>query len=136
MIAKALKAYNIIPDLALVSSARRTQETFACVGSVMGEIRADISETLYNADSAILRQAIEDHDQDANCLLLIAHNPGLPYLIADLLLESGAGADVIATIGQGFPTAAACVFQVDRAGHFVYDGLYLPKEVAKSVAQG
>lgn len=127
-VAQALKSYGLKPDLALVSSAKRTLGTFDQVKSVMGDIKAHISDDLYNADASSLGAIIQAHEEDCHCLLLIAHNPGVQYLVGEYLNQGAAGFDIIAKINSGFPTAAACVFAVDVAGRLVYDGLYLAKE--------
>ena len=126
-VARMLKSYGVKPDFALVSAAARTQGTFDQVKSVLGDIPALVSKDLYNADAGKLRQAIEMHEDDGACLLVIAHNPGVQYLVADYLNEGAASLDDIATVSRGYPTAAATVFTVDAAGRPIYDGLYVPE---------
>jgi len=126
-VARMLKSYGVKPDFALVSAAARTQGTFEQVKGVMGDIPALVTKDLYNADAHKLRQAVELHEDDGACVLVIAHNPGVQYLVADYLNEGAASLDDIATVARGFPTAAAAVFAVDAAGRPVYDGFYVPE---------
>jgi len=126
-VARALKAYGLKPNFALVSSAARTQGTFDEVRAVMGDIPALVSEDLYNAGSDTLRRAIESHENDSECLLLVAHNPGVQYLVAEYLFEGAAGAEITDKVRGNYPTATATVFDVDAAGRPIYDGIYLAK---------
>lgn len=125
-VAQMLKRYGVKPDFALVSAAARTQGTFEQVKGVLGDIPALVTKDLYNADSQKLRQAVEQHEDDGACVLVIAHNPGVQYLVADYLNEGAASPDDIARVARGYPTAAATVFAVDAAGRPIYDGIYVP----------
>ncbi|MDI7773793.1 histidine phosphatase family protein [Asticcacaulis sp. EMRT-3] len=129
-VARALKAYGVKPDFALVSAAQRTQDTFREIEAVLGEIPALISKDFYNAGAESLRRAIERHESDGQCLLVVAHNPGVQYLVADYLFEGAAGPEIVGRVQGNYPTATATVFEVDVAGRPVYDGIYLAKDVA------
>lgn len=126
-VAAALKAYGLKPDYALVSEAARTRGTFAEVEGVFGAIAARVSKDMFNAGPDTLRLLIEAHETEGDCLLVIAHNPGIQMLVADYLFEGAAGADIIEKVRGGYPTATATVFEIDAAGRAVYDGLYLAK---------
>jgi phosphohistidine phosphatase len=126
-VAEALKAYGIKPDFALVSSAARTQGTFDEVKAILGDIPALVSEDFYNAGSEALRRAVEAHENDGQCLIVVAHNPGLQYLVAEYLFEGAAGPDITDKVRGNYPTATATVFEVDAAGRPIYDGIYLAK---------
>ncbi len=128
-VAQALKSYGIKPDYALVSAAARTRQTFEAVAKVMGDIPALISEDFYNAGSEALRRAVEIHEDDGECILVVAHNPGVQFLVAEYLYEGAAGPDVLDKVRGNYPTATATVFDVDAAGRPVYDGLYLAKDL-------
>jgi len=126
-VAEALKAYGVKPDFALVSSAARTLGTFDVVKAVLGDIPALVSKDFYNAGSEVLRRAIEAHEADGQCVLMVAHNPGVQYLVAEYLFEGAAGAEITDKVRGNYPTATAAVFEVDAAGRPIYDGLYLAK---------
>ncbi len=126
-VATALKIYGLKPDFALVSASARTRETFAQVESVYGTIPSQVSKDLYNAGSDALRRAIEAHEDDGQCVLLVAHNPGVQVLVAEYLFEGAAGADIVEKVRGNYPTATATVFEVDAAGRAIYDGIYLAK---------
>ncbi|MCR6658158.1 MAG: histidine phosphatase family protein [Asticcacaulis sp.] len=126
-VAEALKAYGLKPDFALVSSAARTLGTFEAVKAVMGDIPALVSKDFYNAGSEALRRAIETHEEDGHCILVVGHNPGVQYLVAEYLFEGAAGPEITDKVRGNFPTATAAVFEIDAAGRPIYDGLYLAK---------
>ena len=126
-VARALQSYGVKPDFALVSASARTRETFAQVEAVLGDIPAVMSDDVYNAGSETLRRAIEAHEDDGACILLVAHNPGVQYLVAEYLFEGAAGPEIVDKVRGNYPTATAAVFDVDAAGRPLYDGLYLAK---------
>ncbi len=126
-VAEALKAYGIKPDYALVSQAARTRGTFAEVEAVLGPIRADITKDAYNANADVLRRMIEAREDEGQCVLVVAHNPGIQVLAAEYLFEGAAGQDAIDAVRSGYPTATATVFEIDVAGRPTYDGIYLAK---------
>jgi len=126
-VAEALKAYGIKPDYALVSEAARTRGTFAEVEAVLGPIRAEITKDAYNAGADALRRMIEAREDEGQCVLVVAHNPGIQVLAAEYLFEGAAGQDAIDAVRSGYPTATATVFETDVAGRPTYDGIYLAK---------
>jgi phosphohistidine phosphatase len=67
-----LEAQGYEADLALVSTAQRTQETYAGLDSG-SELR--LLDSLYNAGPAAIMAALRQAEGD--CVLLIAHNPGI-----------------------------------------------------------
>jgi len=128
LIARVLKQEGLVPDHALVSSARRTQETWGHVAAVFARTQADIRRDFYLADAHTLWHAIEEAAADADTLMVVAHNPGIHQLAVALLRRDGASPSVIAKLERGFPTATAAVFAIDEAGRASYDGLFLAAE--------
>ncbi len=126
-VAIMLRNYGIKPDFALVSASARTRGTFEQVTMVHGDVPALVSKDYYNAGAEALRQAIEAHEDDGACILVIGHNPGIQVLVGNYLAEGAAGPDILARVGAGYATATATVFEVDAAGRPVYDGLYAVK---------
>lgn len=127
IVAKALKTDGHVPDLALVSASARTKGTFAQVQSVMGEVKAEVLDALYNAHGHNLRHAIEAREDSCDCLLVVAHNPGVHQLVVDYLIEGAQSLSTIDKIRTGYPTATATVFDIDVAGRPTYAGVYTAK---------
>jgi phosphohistidine phosphatase len=80
--------HDLIPDLALVSPARRTQETWELIANGFRKAPRHIEEErIYNANTDSLMTLIGG-TRGAHSLLIIGHNPGL-YEVALLLVASG-----------------------------------------------
>ena len=131
-VARALKADDLKPDLALVSPAARTLGTFAEVESVLGTIPALRDKAFYHASAEALRRAVENHEDEAECLLLVGHNPGLQYLVLDYLFAGAASVSLIEKLRGSYPTATATVFDVDVAGRPIYDGVYIARDLLRA----
>ncbi len=114
------------PDLALVSAAVRTQQTWAQVQEALGDVEVRILEHLYETDAYTLRKEIEINEEEAGCVLVLAHNPGIHQLAVDYLIESAASPTILDRFSGGYPPAACAVFQVDVAGRPSYEGWLTP----------
>ncbi len=122
-----LKDKSLRPDLALVSSAVRTRQSWDAVQEVLGDVEVRIEPRLYDASPDTIRRLVEDAEDQAGCLLVMAHNPGVHTLALEYLTESAASPAILDRMAGGFPTGAAAVFEVDVAGRCVYDGFLTPK---------
>ena len=126
---RALAERGLRPDLALVSTATRTRETWELLQEAFGDVEVRLEPALYNAPSEVLRTHVERAEDEAGCLLVLAHNPGVHMLAHDYLVESAASPSVLDRMAGGFPTAAVAVFEVDVAGRCAYDGFFTPRSV-------
>jgi phosphohistidine phosphatase len=105
--------HALLPTQAIVSSARRTRETWECAHSTFPQpCRADYLDKLYDARPEDILNAIREAHVASNSLLVIGHNPGM-YEIARHLIASG---DVEAReeLNEGLPTGGLVV--IDFAG--------------------
>ena len=127
LMGRILKDKGLRPDLALVSSATRTRQSWDAVQEALGDVEVRIEPRLYDASSATIRRLIEDAEEQAGCLLVMAHNPGVHTLAIEYLTESAASPSVLDRMAGGFVTGAAAVFEVDVAGRCAYDGFLTPK---------
>ncbi|HTP39555.1 MAG TPA: histidine phosphatase family protein [Steroidobacteraceae bacterium] len=104
-----LQHQGIRPQLILCSPAVRTRETARILQNTFGddgpEIRFD--PTLYQGTPERLRIAIAACPESAHCLLVVAHNPGLSELAAELNPERQ---------GTMLTTAEFCVLDLPVAG--------------------
>lgn len=126
---QALAERGFRPDLALVSSATRTRETWSQVQDAIGDVEVQVLEHLYEADARTLRSEVEVHEEDAGCVLVLAHNPGIHQLAVDYLVESAASPAILDRFAGGFPTGGCAVFTVDAAGRPSYEGWLTPASV-------
>jgi phosphohistidine phosphatase len=102
-----LKAKGHLPGHALVSNARRTQETWAGVVKVIGPAPTAYVPELYGAGEeailVVLRAA-----PDVETLLVLGHQPGIGACAARLLAGPSADADF-----AKFPTGATAVIDFE-----------------------
>jgi len=126
---RALFERNLTPDLALVSSSVRTRETWDLMHDAFGDVEVRTEKALYNAPADVLRRFVEANEEQAGCLMILAHNPGVHLLALEYLTESAASPALTDRFSGGFPTAAAAVFTVDVAGRCAYEGFLTPRGV-------
>ncbi len=101
-----LKSHAAEPNVLICSPAMRTQETAAhVVTGLGGELAITVEPRIYEATPAVLIQVLEDYP-DADCILLVGHNPGLETLVA--LLTDGTSDQ-----GRGMPPGAIAWLHVD-----------------------
>ena len=101
------------PDYALVSSARRTRETWAGIAeSFGGSIAAEFTDALYHADPEDVIEAVRWVPVEAGTVAYVGHNPTAGEL--PCLLDDGTGhRSVLAEIASGVPTAGVAVLEFD-----------------------
>lgn len=127
LMGRVLAEKGLRPDRALVSTATRTRQTWDLVHEALGDVDVRTDAALYNASADVLRRFVEQSEDEAGCLLLLAHNPGVHQLAYEYLVESAASPSILDRLAGGFPTAAAAVFEVDVAGRCVYDAWLTPR---------
>ena len=127
---RALAARGLRPDLALVSPATRTRQTWDLLHDAFGDVQIRDDEALYNGGADTLRRLVEAAGDDAGCLMLVAHNPGVHVLAVEYLIESAASPSILDRMTGGFPPGAAAVFSVDAAGRRTLEGYLQPRDLA------
>lgn len=123
-----LAALGLVPDLALVSSAARTRQSWVELARVFPGTRVEFDNGLYLAEAESIAQILNGDPGDCDTLMVIGHNPGLQELALSLLLTANATASAISRAQTGFPTAAAAVFLFDVEGRPTSDGLFYPSD--------
>ncbi|MGD8214843.1 SixA phosphatase family protein [Aestuariimicrobium sp. Y1814] len=95
-------------DLALVSSAVRTTQTFTELGL---DCRVEYMDALYDTDVETMRQRIGEIEDDVTGLLVVGHAPTIPALAAELLsVTQPRAAD---DLQCHYPTATVTAFEVE-----------------------
>ncbi len=112
--APAIGAYmahhGLVPDLALVSPAKRAQETWALVAAAFAKApRVVTDERLYNASREALIGALRDTRQ-AHTLVVVGHNPGLHDLALQLI--AAGDVDLREQLNEKLPTSGLVVIDV------------------------
>jgi phosphohistidine phosphatase len=123
-----LAALGLKPDVALVSPALRTRETWEIVEPAVPGAEVRFDPALYNAEAGAIRRIAEAAGTERGTVMVVAHNPGLQALAVRLLREGVAPADFVAHAQQRFPPAAVAVFDIDTAGRPVADRIFYPEK--------
>lgn len=101
------------PDAVLCSGATRTRETLAQVMEAIDPCAVDYADALYNADYGVLLAAIREASAGVETLLLVAHNPGVHMLAAQLAADDGSAAAEL--LLSGYAPATLSVMACDIA---------------------
>jgi phosphohistidine phosphatase len=104
---------DLRPDLALVSPARRTEETWNLAKESLGSVPARSEPRIYEAPPDLLIEVVNGVEPGVGTLLLVGHNPGMEELLHILipLQERYGRAGSI----PKFPTAGLAVVNVPAA---------------------
>lgn len=117
--AHALNDKGWSPVKAVVSTARRTRETWAHLSKVFGTDEMKLEEDLYLAGERGIADIISDHS-DASTLIIIGHNPGLHDLALSILRAAGSFDHRAAMrIAAKLPTGGAVLFEAETDSDFV-----------------
>jgi phosphohistidine phosphatase len=107
---------RLVPDLALVSPARRTRETWSLAQDALGDVPMRSEPGIYEAPPDRLMGVVKGVEPEVGTLLIVGHNPGLQEL-ARLLLGHEDRYAHGTTIAK-YPTAGLAVIDVPvRAWH-------------------
>lgn len=101
------------PDLALVSPAQRTRETWEAVAAGLGDPETRWQPEIYEAPAERILAVIRTAPDQAGTVIVVGHNPGLGDLASDLVGEGPREAH--SRLALEFPTAAYAVIDFDAA---------------------
>jgi phosphohistidine phosphatase len=103
---------SLMPDLAVVSTARRAWETWDLVRPAFPEQVPGLDERrIYEAPSGAILDVIRETAAETRTLLLVGHNPGLRDLA--LYLTGTADAGDLARLRKKYPTGGLAVIDFD-----------------------
>jgi phosphohistidine phosphatase len=106
------------PDLALVSAAVRTRETWTLAQAGTGEVATAFEDEVYEASPEQLLDVVHTADGiladgATETLILVGHNPGISEL-AQMLVASGESV-ARRELARGMPTGAVAILDIDIA---------------------
>ena len=110
--AREMRRLGLLPDLVLVSSARRTLQTLAALEPWDEAPRIEPMDALYLAPASDLLDAVRNAAPTARCVLVVGHNPGLHDLALMLAGEPGAANKDAQRLANGYPSGALSEFAV------------------------
>lgn len=113
--APAMGAYladeDLLPDLVLVSPARRTVETWELIAPMLPQRPPHRYEPrIYEAPVRRLLEVVQETEGDVATLMLVGHNPGCEELAA-LLSAEGEGS-ALKRMAAKYPTAGLAVIDL------------------------
>lgn len=99
------------PDLVIISSAKRTQETWTLARDAGNISPPTVTEPrIYESSVSDLLDTIRQQDQDHQCIMLVGHNPGMERLTAWLVGNSTQKA--LTQLQQGFVVGGLAVIDL------------------------
>lgn len=98
---------GIFPDLALISPAFRTRETWQAAALAFPQTGVTVEPELYLSSSDQVLNAIQTHGGGAQTLIVVGHNPSLHDLAVELVDHGDRYA--FARMREYFPTASLAV---------------------------
>jgi phosphohistidine phosphatase len=108
---QAIIDLGLIPDLVLISPARRVHETLAALDPWDETPLIESIEALYLANAGQMRALLQEVNETVRSVMLIGHNPGMQELAAQLAAGSF-DSEFKRRLLAGFPTAALAEFSV------------------------
>ena len=121
--AREMRRLGLLPDLVLVSSARRTLQTLAALEPWDDPPQIEPLDALYLAPAADLLEAIHHAAPTARCVLLVGHNPGLHDLAMMLAgANGGANDSQVQRLASGYPSGALSEFSVSVPWNAICEG--------------
>lgn len=111
-IGRFLREAGIEPEIALVSSAARTVQTWELLAASAGyELEPSISSVLYAAGPQTMLEAVRDLPDGTGTAIIVGHNPTV-HDVAFSLAGPDSDAAAYDALQRGYPTGATTVFDV------------------------
>jgi phosphohistidine phosphatase len=106
-----LRDEALTPDLVLVSSARRTQETFRLATEGYPPPPMRLEPRIYEAHWKELLGVIAETPMAVRSLMLVGHNPGMANLALELTCVEGSNREALGRLSEKYPTAGLAVIE-------------------------
>jgi phosphohistidine phosphatase len=104
--AAALAQAGAAPEVALVSDAKRTRETWELAAPSFGQAKVSFLRSLYLCPAETIM--LEAEKAGANSVIIVGHNPGMHELATRLAYRN---AELDQKLRARFPPAAGAVFE-------------------------
>lgn len=106
-----MRQEGYLPNRIIVSTALRTQQTFALLNEKLSGPEPVFTNAVYGARAEELLQLVRQVSAANSALLLVGHNPGMEDLTHWLLDEKASNPAAMQALALGYPTAALAIFQ-------------------------
>jgi phosphohistidine phosphatase len=120
----AMRQLGLVPDVVLVSSARRTLQTLEALAPWDETPIIEPMNGLYLATAPQLLQTIRGVSPTVRSLLVVAHNPGLHDLALSLVgaHAMSSNGNMLRKLAAGFPAGSLAEFTIARSWRDLGDG--------------
>lgn len=107
-----LAGREMLPDLAVVSPARRAQQTWEAASAALEPAPPEVTDgRIYDNDPAGLLDIVRQSGAEVSSIALVGHNPSMEELAR--LLDDGTGDHrARAQLSAGLPTCTVAVFSL------------------------
>lgn len=107
-----IAAHGLVPDIFIVSTSRRTRETWRLATETGGFSATKVDEPrIYESSAGDLLEVVREQDAAHGSLMLVGHNPGMERLAAWLL--GGGDAAALARLQREFVVGGLAVIDFD-----------------------
>lgn len=111
-----------LPDVAIVSSATRTRQTWSALAGAAGlTIEEMVEDGVYNAGPDSVLDVLRALPDDPATVLLLGHNPTVAWLANSLDDGEGDPAELMKVM-DGFPPASAALLELSGTWRDLGDG--------------
>lgn len=108
-----LAANDLVPELAIVSPAKRTQGTWGLIRSELpDDVAVETADEAYAAFWETLLEVLRSTGDERERLAIVGHNPGCEDLVS-ALAGPDSDPEVLDRIAAKFPTSAVAVLRFD-----------------------
>ncbi len=112
LMAAYMRREGHLPQVVLCSTAKRAEETWRLIAPTLaGDPEVRFLKSLYLAPPSVLLASLRRLPEDIERAMIVAHNPGLESLAAQLCGDGKKAA--LQQLALKYPTAALAVIQVD-----------------------
>ncbi len=108
-----MRRLGLLPDLVLVSSARRTLQTLAALEPWDKPPAIEPLDALYLASADDILETIQGAAATVRSVMVVGHNPGLHDLALLLAGPDAGGNKQVQRLAEGYPSGALTEFTVD-----------------------
>ena len=137
LIGQLMAEHGWVPDLALVSPALRTRDTWEIVSQHFAAlVETRLERSLYMAEPDTILDLLRGLEDMPEAVVVVGHNPGMEECAA-LLAGPGSDPVALARMAEKFPTAALARFDVSagpaalRPGSAALTDFVVPRDIAE-----
>lgn len=113
VIGRWLRSQDVAPQVAVVSSALRTRETYQLLAAELSAAPDPVvTDDVYYASAGDLLEIVRALPPEAEAAAIVGHNPGIGML-ANALDDGDSTAGDTTRMRTGFPTSSVAVFTVE-----------------------